>query len=301
MSDISDVLVVLGKQIAAVCYPTLTYDEISQNWDDGKLWDAANQKSLTGRDILIYPGKAHISIFPKAEERNTTRYGEREIVTVAPAPTITFSSTYLVRIAGRYDASLAVWDSTGLWDTDSHAVVTIGGTVTTPQNLALRINGKLYVYSVKTSDTLTLIAAAFAALINPIIPGTSSAGAVLTIGSGGNLQAARAGGFGTVAKEVRRQERVIQISIWCSTPDDRDAIAGPVDAALAQIRFLTMPDGFAARLTYKNSMVIDAQQKADLYRRDLNYTVEYATTVSEQVAAVIAPSVTVNHTFTETY
>jgi len=60
------------------------------------------------------------------------------------------------------------------------------------------------------------------------------------------------------------------------------------------MRFLEMPDGFGARLIYKNSMVIDAQQKANLYRRDLNYTVEYATTVSKQRAAVIAPSLTVN-------
>ena len=51
-----------------------------------------------------------------------------------------------------------------------------------------------------------------------------------------------------------------------------------------------MPDGFGARLIYKNSMVIDALQKANLYRRDLNYHVEYATTVSKQRAAVIAPS-----------
>ena len=85
MSDVSDVLLVLAKTVAAICYPTLTYDQIDQNWDDGKLWDAANQKSLTGRNILVYPGwpvsnsldddlaagNAHISIFPKAEERNT--------------------------------------------------------------------------------------------------------------------------------------------------------------------------------------------------------------------------------------
>ena len=47
-------------------------------------------------------------------------------------------------------------------------------------------------------------------------------------------------------------------------------------------------------------MVIDAQQKAALYRRDLNYLVEYATTISEQRAAVIMPSANFNSELTIT-
>jgi hypothetical protein len=179
-------------------------------------------------------------------------------------------------------------------------VVTVGGTVSSPQNLALRINNKFYTYAVQPKDTLAGIATALEALVAADIAGTSVTGPAITIGPTGRLQAARVGGFGTIAREVRRQERVMSVIVWTNSHTLRDLIAGAVDASLADTRFLDMPDGFGARIIYKNSMVIDAQQKSGLYRRDLNYLVEYATTISEQRAAVIAPSTTFNSEFTVT-
>lgn len=283
MSDISDVLVVLAKHAAAAIYPTLTWDTIDANWDSGELWDLATGQSLVGNDVRIYPGWptsnrldddlaagiAHVSIFPRPEERNTTRYSERSHTVEAAVTTLVLSSAV---VAGKY-------------------VVTVSGTVSVPQNVALRINGKFYVYGVEQGDTLEDIATALADLVAEDIPDTSVSGTALPIGPAGRLQAARVGGVGTVAKELRRQERMIQIVIWAHDPAVRDAIAGAVDVELAGTRFLEMPDGFGARLTYKNSPVIDALQKAALYRRDLNYLVEYATTKSKQRAAVIAPYV----------
>lgn len=54
-----------------------------------------------------------------------------------------------------------------------------------------------------------------------------------------------------------------------------------IDAALAFTTFLTMPDGSAARLRYRNSAMSDDLQKDCLFRRDLFYSVEYATTQTE--------------------
>ncbi len=53
-----------------------------------------------------------------------------------------------------------------------------------------------------------------------------------------------------------------------------------IDAALAMMPFIAMPDGTAARLIYAGSTVFDQSQDAILYRRDLAYTVEYATTIT---------------------
>ena len=53
----------------------------------------------------------------------------------------------------------------------------------------------------------------------------------------------------------------MQISVWTNSPSLRDIISSAVDVALAQIRFLTLPDGFGGRLIYKNSMVIDTCRK----------------------------------------
>lgn len=279
----------------------------SDAWDSGKAYDIPTGVSISGTPVIIYAGwpasatlakdlsigKTHITVFPKAEERNTTRYGQREYVTLDPAPTIIFSVYSRVAPQGKYDAITGRWDS-GSYDIASSTDLTVGGTASAPQNLALRINNKFYVYAVQINDTLTSIASNLGSLVTADFPATTISGQVITLPWNARLQAARAGGFGTVAKELRRQERVIQITVWTNAPKLRDTISSAVDVALAKRHFITMPDGYAARLIYKNSLVVDALQKDALYRRDLNYTVEYATTSTEQVAAVIAPSANVN-------
>lgn len=97
---------------------------------------------------------------------------------------------------------------------------------------------------------------------------------------------------GNLIREVRRQERVFQITIWADTPTKRGIIAKAIDASMAQTQFITMPDGFGARVIYKGSPVTDGHQKAKLYRRDFLYSVEYATT--EIAAAHVITQVDVN-------
>lgn len=94
------------------------------------------------------------------------------------------------------------------------------------------------------------------------------------------------GATGKVIRELRRQDRIFQITIWASTPAQRDAIGSALDVALAQIEFLVMPDGLGARLIYRNSHVSDDLQKAKLYRRDFQYSVEYATTQTMDATAI---------------
>jgi hypothetical protein len=321
MSDISDVLLVLAKTCAAIIYPALTYDQINANWDQPKFWEGSGP-SIVNSGVRIYPGWptesnldddlvngiSHLTIFTQATERNTTRYPEREHTTVAataPSLSLALSGPSLHPTDEIFDTPGIVYDASG--ETYDQPVeveliaITIRGTVTTPQNIALRINGKFYVYAVQQGDTLASIAAALGALVVVDIPGTTVTGAALTLGPRARLQAARIGTVGTIAKEVRRQERVVMITVWANAPDVRDTIASAIDVELAQRRFITMPNGFGARLIYKNSMVIDSLQKATLYRRDLNYTVEYATTVSKSRAQVIAPSITFNEELAITF
>jgi hypothetical protein len=313
MADISDVLNTLGKAAANAVYPKLTYDAVSEMWDSGKSFDTSRAASVTGDDILVYPGwppsanltadlragKAHVSIFPRNEERNTTRYPEVSVVTAVPTLYMSMWLSGSTVTLGKYnpsrnyDASGVIWDAPGNFDADFDPVFVIAG----DQNLALRINGKFYTYAAKTGQTLGDIATALAAVVAVSIAGTSAANTVISIGSSGRVQAARVGGFGTVSKELRRQERLIQITVWTVDPTKRDVISAAIDVKLAATRFLTMPDGYSARLIYKNTMLVDTDQKALVYRRDLNYLVEYATTISEQRAAVIAPSANLNTEF----
>ena len=296
MSDISDVLVVLVNAASAALYPSGT-----------------SQPSITASDIVVYPGwpasanldqdllagKTHVSVFPKGDDRNTTRYREKRIVTKAPVETLTFTKGLVnvdhLQLEG--GGNLLLEDGSSFLLETQRTTITVGGTVTVPQNVMLRVSGKDYVYSVQSADTLASIAASLAALVVSDIAGTVSQGPTITIGLGGRLQAARVGGFGTVTREIKRQERLVMLTVWAAAPALRDTIAAAIDVALAQQRFLTMPDGYGARLIYKSSTVIDSLQKAALYRRDLNYSVEFATTATEQAAAVIAPKMTINSNY----
>ena len=250
MADLIDVQNVLVSTIAQAVYPSGVGSPsasvpciIYPGWP-----------SSTTLDADLKAGKCHVSVFPRQDERKTTRYSTELQTTAQNLHTLTATVV--------------------------NQTITIAGTVSVPQNVALIVNGKAYVYPVQITDTLAAIATGLAALVVADISGTSSVGAVLTIGTTGRIQAARIATAGTVAAEYRRQERVFQITIWANTPANRDTLSSIIDIALAPLLFLTMPDGFAARITYKNSYVTDGQQKAGLYRRDLNYSVEYATTAS---------------------
>lgn len=255
MADVSDVANTLVGLAASAVYPNGT-----------------GQASVTGAGIRVYQGWpvpqsldadlkvgiCHVSVFARPEERNVSRYPQDWQQKTVNAPTLTAS------IAGQ--------------------TITIAGTIpptNNPHNIAVLVNGKPYVYAVQTSDTLASIATALSALIAVAIPGTTSAGTVVTVAAAGRIAAARVGVTGTAIRELRRQERLFQITVWADTPGHRDSAAQAIDVSLAATNFLTLPDGTAGRLIYKSSTVTDDYQKDKLYRRDLFYTVEYATTQTE--------------------
>lgn len=255
MADISDVANTLVGLAAVAVYPSGT-----------------GQPSVTGAAIRVYQGWpipqsldadlkvgcCHVSVFPRPEERNVSRYPQDWQTKTVNAPTLTAS------IAGQ--------------------AITIAGTIpptNNPHNISVLVNGKPYVYAVQSTDTLASIATALSALISVGVPGTTSAGAVVTVAAAGRIAAARVGVTGTAIRELRRQQRLLQITVWADTPGHRDAAAQAIDVSLAAINFLTLPDATAGRLIYKSSTVTDDYQKDKLYRRDLFYTVEYATTQTE--------------------
>lgn len=248
MADISDVSSSLVSRLAQILYPSGT-SLPSVAGVPVMVYMGWPIKSVLDADLLA--GKAHVSVFPMATERNTTRHLRRWKTLVPPV------NTLAVAISGQ--------------------TITISGTVATPQNVMTMVDKQPYVYTVQVGDTLTSIATGLAALI----PGASSAGPVVTVSEASRLTVARIGSNGISVLEIRRQERVMMISVWTDTPGHRDSVAQPLDLALADLAFLTMPDQTAARLIYRGSRIDDAQQKAKLYRRDLLYSVEYGTTQIE--------------------
>lgn len=268
MADVSDVCNTLVGLIAGLIYPNGTGEAPAGNCPPTKVYYGWPLPEQLQSDLEA--GTAHVSVYPRPEERNTTRYPLQWRPVKVNTPTLTL--------------------------TVSGQAVTVGGTLpgaTNPHNLAIAVDGVSYVYAVQLSDTLATIAAALAALIDASVPGTTSSGPVITLPAAALIQGAIVGITGSMIEEVRRQERLFQIGIWADTPQARDAIAQLVDPTLAVTYFLTLPDCSAGRLRYKSSAMSDLLQKEQLYRRDLLYTCEYATTLTTPATEVVSLTVDV--------
>ncbi len=260
MADIADVSAALVALIAQTMYPAGTAQPSVTNVPTVIYagWPTASQLDADLAAFATGTGRLHVTVFPTNTEKREPAYRAQWEELVLTAPTLAAA------IIGQ--------------------TVTIGGTVTTPQNVALLIDNMAYVYAVQATDTLTTIATALAALV----PGASNAGAVITIPTGAAIRAARTGAGGTMQRETRRQSRVMQITVWADTPAHRDVTAQAVDSSLSGTERLTLLDQTQARLLYQSSHQIDAMQKANLYRRDILYSVEYGTTQTATATTVIA-------------
>jgi hypothetical protein len=252
MSDLADVQNVLVGMIAGWLYPSGTNNPSAVGFPVrvGAGWPTA-----ATLDSDLAAGVAHVSIYATPTERKTTRYMQ------GWQPLATFAPTITLAKAG--------------------SVVTVGGAMPVPfsaQNLAVFVGNSPYSYAVQPTDTLTSIAAALAAVIAQDYPGTTSSGANITLPSNAALGALRTGGTGTAIKVIKNQDRMFQITLWCSTPAQRSALVNVIDPNLADLVFLAMPDGFNARIIYADSPQQDIGEKARLFRRDLRYRVDYSTT-----------------------
>lgn len=261
MADLADVETALAAFISAAAYPNGTSSasalgvlvDVERGWPNSNALDAS-----------LRSGYVTISVYAQqANERVTSRFQAQWQIKTAAAPT--FSAT----VSGN--------------------TITFAGTGTaSPQTIAVIVNQSTYTYAAGATDTPITIAGALAALV----PGASYAGGALTVAGGSGLKC-RVSATGTLIREIRRQMRGFQIIIWSPTPALRDAAAALVDSAFAAITTLTLADGSAARVEYARTYTSDAEENADLYRRDLFYMVEYATTQTAPAYQVAAMPLTI--------
>jgi hypothetical protein len=273
MADITDVLTTLASTLTNAFYPNGTTGQA--------------EPSITGYLTYIYPGwpqssqldadmaalgagtggRIHVSIFPLPTEQNTTRFAPKQQVMSTVTPTLTLTMNA------------------------AQTQITVGGSVPTPFslcNMAVLIAGQAFLYAVQPTDTLSTIAAGLATAIAAQYPSASSAGAVISLAPGTYATATRVGTSAQVTTEWERQQVQVQIDVWAADPTGRADTGNVIKTALAQIAFLTMPDGFGARVRYVRSQLVDDAKNQRVYRRTFIYTVEYATTTTQSVAEIIA-------------
>jgi hypothetical protein len=80
--------------------------------------------------------------------------------------------------------------------------------------------------------------------------------------------AARAVSDGQGGEEIRRQEMLFRVSLWCPSPDVRDELAAFIDLALAGVVFLDV-GGWGCRIKSAGGSTDDEGAAARAWRRDL--------------------------------
>lgn len=265
MADQSDVESALVTAATAALYPDGT-GGASVPGPDCRIYRGWPNSTALNADLA--DGKINVTVFPGGNTaRTTTRYSETWMG--APAqPRLTVSVN---------DAS-----------------VTFGGMADVGQVAGILVDGVRYAYRIRSGDTPELVAATLASMIRgrSIVQLSDS---TLTIAGARDL-VARVVADAPVQQEVRRQEQDFRITCWCPTPAIRDVTAATIDRAISGIRFLPLADGATARLTYAGTMVFDQSQNARLYRRDINYLVEYPTIISSNNPAMLFGNVVLNST-----
>lgn len=271
MADLSDVTDALVAVVTGAVYPNgapytagnggpAIDTTIYTGWPDPATLDEdlGIKPELVGGAKLL-----HVSVFNLPQERDTTRWP------ATYAETLPDANTYFAVVSGQ--------------------TVTISGAPPNPQrpqNIAVAISVHPYVFTANAGETAFQVAAALLALIQVDIPGASRVGGVITIPPPYRLAYARVGGVGSALRYIGQQEKGFQITIWADSDANRTMLARLVDPALADRSRLVLADGSIAHVTRRSGTNSDKSERQGAYRRDLVYSVEYATT-----AEVVAPVV----------
>ncbi len=256
MADQSDVENALVASVATALYPDGT-DAASVPGPDCRIYRGWPNSAALDADLTA--GKINVTVFPaKGSGRNTTRYAEDWVGT--PSPPL-----LKVRMSGNS--------------------VTFDGSADVGQIAGILVDGHSYAYRTQPGDTPELVAANLAALARDRAVVRLS-GNTLTIAGAGRLLA-RVVADAPAQREIRRQAQEFRITCWCPTPATRDTTATVIDHALADKRFIDLADRTQGRLIYIGTTVFDQSQDARLYRRDLLYSVEYATTLAASQPAML--------------
>jgi len=256
MADQSDVEDALVNIVSAALYPNGT-TEPSAPGANCRIYRGWPHAAALDTDLST--GTINVTVFPTAgSTRTTTRFSEQWIGS-SGQPSLT-----------------AVIDG---------MTVMFGGSAEPGQVAGILVDGTAYAYRVRDGDTNQSVAANLAAVIRTNRIVQLSQGNVTVPGARQLLT--RVVADAPVKQEIRRQEQGFRVTCWCPDPTTRDSTASAVDLALSAQRFIALSDGTSGRLSYTGTTEFDQSQNARLYRRDLNYNVEYATVLSDTLPAIL--------------
>jgi hypothetical protein len=260
MADISDVEQAVADAVTTILYPA-----------------GPSQSSIVGMLCRVYRG------WPNSGTLNTDLNTGAVNVTIG-------ADNDSGRTTTRY---LPEWKTApaqpGAVVSAENQTLTIAGNPATGDVVGAMVDGVPFTYRVQAGDSPDLIAANLGQSIRSIRTANLQGGTIMVPGAASVI--ARVARDQEATFESRRQEKDLRIACWCPTPMVRDAVAAAIDGAINQTGFLSLSDATEARIVYRNTASYDQAQNALLYRRDLVYTVEYATiTAIEQPSMLFGAS-----------
>lgn len=101
-------------------------------------------------------------------------------------------------------------------------------------------------------------------------------------------------GSGKAVRELRRQIKDFQITVWAPTPQLREKVGAAIDAALSEECHIDLGDFAPAQMFYVRHFDSDNAENWHVYRRDLFYSVNFATTQIITAPEVIQTFITLN-------
>jgi len=258
MADQADVETALAAIAANALYPNGTAAE-SAIGNACRIYRGFPNAPALDADLAA--GVVNVSV--AAEEgllKNVTRY-PRRWVSVAPV-----ASTLVVSV--------------------SNNSATFSGGCAVGQLAGVVVNDAVYSYAVQLNDSAATVASNLAAMLREAGWLVEYAGTTVGVPGAERFDARVVYGAGAL-QEIKRQQQLFKISIWCPDPASRDAAAPVIDLALADLTFIPLADGASARLVFVASAAQDGTADASLYRRDLTYSAEYPTTLAQMTPAML--------------
>ena len=254
MADISDVETALCDVVLGAVYPGGT-----------------TAASVTGRAVKIYRG------WPNSTGLNQDISAGNQIVTVTSVERGTVNTTRYAPVwktVSSQPATIAL-------DVEGNACV-ISGHARAGDVVGIEVDGVAYAFAAQDGET----AAALASRLAPMIAGCVADGSQWTFPYAQSVSA-RTSGAASCLLETRRQEQKLLIGLWCPNPLTRDVLARAIDVAFSCIDWLTLADGTSARVVYDGTVEKDDAVNANVYRRDLLFRVEYATTITQATTQML--------------
>lgn len=264
MADLGDMMMTIAQNLVTPIYPNGTGNPSIINADVRieQGWPIRSQL-----DVDLQNGRAHVSVFPMGQPRDVTKFERSyESLTLTPAT---------------------------IFPVVENNTVMITGTISMPQAVMVIANNIGYSYGIQTGDTLATIATALAILI----PNATAVENVITIENVYSLLARTANPY-TASQEIGRQDQMMMITIWVNNPADRTTLASAIDIYMRENYRIVLNDGYFAQVFYNTTNLIDDLEQSLVYRRDLIYKIQYATTVANDFTSIADPfvnSITVNY------